>query len=100
MTPFEATHKKTEMAPLGRQGKDVRCTPMSKLAYLINSDWIYSAYWKKEDYQWIEKAQEDLTTELLLMNNRRNDLLQALGILNSIEAIGNIHEQPELLTKG
>ena len=58
-------------------------TAKYKIAFAINSSWIYSMHWK--DDTWVEQAKKDMEKRLQLITKELNLLIQANELLNSIE---------------
>ena len=58
-------------------------TAKHKIAFAINTSWIYSMHWKDET--WIEQAKKDIQDRLQSVAEEHNLLLQANELLNSIE---------------
>ena len=58
-------------------------TAKHKIAFAINTSWIYSMHWK--DDTWVEQAKKDMEKRLQLIAKELNLLIQANELLNSIE---------------
>ena len=58
-------------------------TAKHKIAFAINTSWIYSMHWK--DDTWVEQAKKDMEKRLQLITKELNLLIQANELLNSIE---------------
>ena len=58
-------------------------TAKHKIAFAINTSWIYSMYWKEDT--WVEQAKKDMEKRLQLITKELNLLIQANELLNSIE---------------
>jgi uncharacterized protein CbrC (UPF0167 family) len=77
MTKFEAEYKK-DFIVNGRNA-----TAKEKIAYFINSNWIYSKDWNDEN--WVNSAKEACIQRIKAVTDDLNDLRQAIKLLDSIE---------------
>lgn len=81
----EAKFKKS-FSSQGRFTKDrVRITAFDKLSELIDSEWLHSIHWPKEDGEILKAINESLSMELEKTEKRRMELMEAKEILSSIE---------------
>jgi len=58
-------------------------TTKERIAYYINSNWIYSAHWKDET--WVEQAKEDCLTRIDQVQKELNELKLAMIIIENID---------------
>ena len=66
-------------------GRECLVPLKSKLADLINSDWIYSMHWSKDHNTWVEQAKRDATAELRHARDRVVELEDALALIDKVE---------------
>ena len=78
MNKFEAETKKQYSHVNG-----TITTARNKIAYAINTDWIYSMHWKRDT--WVEQAKRDLEKRLMANSKDYNLLKQAQELLESID---------------
>lgn len=70
-------------------------TARQKLARLIDSSWFHSIHWPDDHNSFLDKAQEDLHTEMTYARERVAQLEQAQKIISRIERqADDIEESP------
>lgn len=84
MTAFDFRYKK-QFAGLNFFGKaDVSAE--SKVARLVNSNWVYSMHWpKKIDLEWVNAVNADINREMEIARHRLSDLELAKKLVDGIE---------------
>jgi len=84
MTVFDFRYKK-QFAGLDFFGKaDVSAE--SKVAQLVNSNWLYSEHWPKEiDQEWVNAVNADINREMEIAKNRLSDLELAKKLVDRLE---------------
>lgn len=84
MTAFDFRYKK-QFAGFNSFGKaDVSAE--SKVAQLVNSNWIYSMHWPKEiDREWVNAVNADINRELEIARRRLSDLELAKKLVDRLE---------------
>ena len=84
MTAFDFRYKK-QFAGLNFFGKaDVSAE--SKVAWLVNSNWVYSMHWPKEiDREWVNAVNEDINREMEIARNRLSGLELAKKLVDGLE---------------
>ncbi len=84
MNYYEATYiKQFANSNNTRDGKANLVTAKTKIASLVNDDWIYSMHWP-EDETWVNQARKDVDKALISARERVSELEQARGILDCI----------------
>jgi len=84
MTVFDFRYKK-QFAGLDFFGKaDVSAE--SKVAQLVNLNWLYSEHWPKEiDQEWVNAVNADINREMEIAKNRLSDLELAKKLVDRLE---------------
>ena len=84
ISPHEANYDKKYKSYF--MGRECLVPLKSKLADLINTDWIYSMHWSKDHNTWVEQAKLDAKAELGYAQARVTELEEALDLLDKVEA--------------
>lgn len=84
MTAFDFRYKK-QFAGFNFFGK-AYISAESKVAQLVNSNWVYSMHWPKEiDREWVNAVNEDINREMEIARNRLSDLELAKKLVDGLE---------------
>ena len=86
ISPYEANYENKYKSYF--MGRECLVPLKSRLADLINSDWIYSMHWSKDHNTWVDQAKRDAKSELQNALVRVQDIEEALSLLNRVEYIG------------
>jgi len=86
LSPYEAKYNNTfEVPSLLNSTKTTKVSAISKLGLLIDSTWKYSWHWPNDHNAFLDKAQDDLNSEIAIALKRISELHEAQSILFSIE---------------
>lgn len=84
MTAFDFRYKK-QFAGLNFFGK-ADISAESKVAQLVNSDWMYSMHWPEEiGREWVNVVNADINREMEIARQRLSDLELAKKLVDRLE---------------
>lgn len=84
MTAFDFRYKK-QFAGLNFFGK-ADISAESKVAQLVNSDWVYSMHWPEEiNREWVNAVNADINREMEIARRRLSDLELAKKLVDGLE---------------
>lgn len=84
MTAFDFRYKK-QFAGLDFFGK-ADISAESKVAQLVNSDWMYSMHWPEEiGREWVNAVNADINREMEIARQRLSDLELAKKLVDRLE---------------
>ena len=84
ISSYDCRYKK-QFNARGHFGGSDLLTARQKLSRLIDSSWFYSHHWPYEHNSFLDRAQDDLNTEITHARNRLKNLEEAQRILSAIE---------------
>ena len=88
MTPYEAKYGRNFTGRSFFSNEPRSVSAQTKVAELVNDEWIYSRYWPIEGNDWIEKARANIATAMKPALARVRELEEAERILNMIDLTG------------
>ena len=87
ISPYEANYEYKYRSYF--MGKEISVSLKSRLADLINNDWMYSMHWSKDHNAWVDQAKRDAKSGLQNAMVRVQEMEEALSLLNRVEYISN-----------
>lgn len=84
ISAYECRYKE-QFDASGAFGSGTLLTARQKLARLIDSNWFHSHHWPQDHNTFLDKAQDDLNTELAYARDRLAGLEQAQNIISAID---------------